>query len=198
MKKRWILHNDGYSVPELVVAMAILVSLSVAVLGAYTILVSSAGLAKMKSAGLGLATQQLEYLRSLPYDYLAVQGGSINSSGPKIPGTKQLSSGNYTFVVTTTIQYADDAYDGCLGYPAAQSYLCRNGPPKTGTAVDSNPRDYKLADVVVREKKSNREVARVSTQIAARVAETAGNTGALLVTVTDSIGQAIEIGRAHV
>ena len=183
--------NKGYSVPELVVAMVILVMLSLAVMSAYTVLVGSAGLAKMKSAGLGLATEQLEYLRSLPYDYLAISGGTINSSGPKLPANKEATAGPYTFIITTSIQYADDAYDGCLNYPTAQSYLCRGGPPKTGTPIDANPRDYKLADVVVKEKRSGREVSRVSTQIAARVAETGGNTGALIVTITDSTGQPI-------
>ena len=193
MKKWRLNHQDqnGYSVPELIVAMVILVTLAVAVMGTYTVLVQSAGLARMKSAGLGEATEQLEYLRSLPYDYLAVQGGTINSSGPKIPATKEVVSGSYTFVVTTVVQYADDAHDGCLSYPPAQSYLCRNGPPKTGTPVDTNAKDYKLVDVVVEEKTTGREISRVSTQISARVAETGGNTGALIVTVTDSTGQPV-------
>lgn len=193
MNRRWRLQTDinGYSIPELVVAIVILVALSVAVLGTYSVMVGSAGLARMKSAGLGLATEQLEYIRSLPYDSLAVEGGSINTSGPTIPASKQQQSGTYTFVISTNIQYADDAYDGCLNYPPSQSYLCRNGPAKSGLPVDSNPKDYKLVDIVVREKNTNREVSRVSTQVAARVAETGSNTGAVLVTITDSTGQPV-------
>ncbi len=169
----------------------VLTVVSVAVMSAYYALISAAASARMRSAALGIATEQLEYLRSLPYDYLALQGGSINSSGPKLPATFERQSGAYTFVATTNIQYIDDAFDGCLTYPASQSYLCRNGPPKSGLPVDTNPRDYKLADVTIREKRSGKEVAKVSTQISARVAETAGNTGALLVTVTSSSGEPI-------
>ncbi len=53
-----------------------------------------------------------------------------------------------------------------------------------------------MADVVVKEKKTNRELARLSSQVAARVAETGGSTGALLVTVTSSNGE--PIGGANV
>lgn len=192
--KQWYsrLHNkDGYSVPELIVALVILTTLAMGVMGTYAVLLGSAGLAKKKAAGLGLATAQLEYIRSLPYDYLAVQGGAIESSGPKIPATKQESSGPYKFTVSTSIQYVDDAYDGCFNYPVAQAYLCRNGPVKTGTPADTNPRDYKIADVSVTENSTGKEISRVSTQIAARVAETAGNTGALVVTALDSTGQPV-------
>lgn len=190
--KKWRAYNSrGYSIPELIVAIVILTTLVLGVMGTYAVLLGSAGLAKKKAAGLGLATSQLEYLRSLSYDDLAVQGGAIDSSGPKIPASKEEQSGPYTFVVTTAIQYVDDAYDGCFNYPAGQEYLCRNGPAVTGKPKDTNPRDYKIADVVVTEKNSSKEVTRVSTQIAARVAETAGNTGALSVTALDSLGQPV-------
>jgi type II secretory pathway pseudopilin PulG len=182
---------DGFTIPEVLMGVVILTVVSVAVMSAYYALISAAASARMRSAALGIATEQLEYLRSLPYDYLALQGGSINSSGLKLPATFERQSGAYTFVATTNIQYVDDAYDGCLTYPASQSYLCRNGPPKSGLPVDTNPRDYKLADVTIREKRSGKEVAKVSTQISARVAETAGNTGALLVTVTSTNGEPI-------
>lgn len=189
---KWRANNQkGFSVPELVVALVILTTLALGVMGTYAVLLGSAGLAKKKAAGLGLATAQLEYIRSLPYDHLAVQGGAIDSSGPKIPASKQASSGPYDFTVTTSIQYVDDAYDGCFNYPAAQSYLCRNGPVASGTPTDTNPRDYKVADVSVVENSSGKEISRVSTQIAARVAETAGNTGALLVRTLDSTGQPV-------
>ena len=184
-------NQSGYSVPELIVALVILTTLAMGVMGTYAVLLGSAGLAKKKAAGLGLATAQLEYIRSLPYDYLAVQGGAIESGGPKIPATKQESSGPYKFTVTTSIQYVDDAYDGCFNYPVAQAYLCLNGPAKTGTPVDTNPRDYKVADVSVTENSSGKEISRMSTQITARVAETVGNTGALIVTSLDSAGQPV-------
>ena len=184
-------NDSGFTIAEVVVSVVILTIFSISIMAAYFVMVGSAATARLKSKGLSIATEQVEYLRSLPYDNLAVEGGSINSSGTKIPATKNVTVGSDTFVVDTTIVYVDDAYDGCLAYPTAQSYLCRNGPAKSGLPVDSNPRDYKVADVVVKEKNSSKEVSRVSTQIAARVAETGGATGALIVVVVDSTGQAI-------
>lgn len=105
----------------------------------------------------------------------------------KLPATKEETVFGTTFTMTTTITYADDAYDGCLNYPVSQNYLCRNGPPKTCTPVDTNPKSMnKLVDVVVKVKTNNKEVSRISLLVAAKVAETGGGTGALLVTVVDS------------
>ena len=191
MSKILLNDNSGFTIAEVVVSVVILTIFSISVMSAYFVMVGSAATARLKSKGLSIATEQIEYLRSLPYDNLATEGGSINTSGIKIPASKEVVVGSDTFIVDTTIVYADDAFDGCLAYPAAQSYLCRNGPAKSGVPVDSNPRDYKVADVVVKEKNTDREVSRVSTQIAARVAETGGATGALIIVVVDSTGQAI-------
>lgn len=184
-------NNSGFTIAEVVVSVVILTIFSISIMSAYFIMVGSAATARLKSKGLSVGTEQIEYLRSLPYDNLAVEGGSINTSATKIPASKEVTVGSDTFIVETTIVYVDDAFDGCLAYPSAQSYLCRNGPAKSGLPVDSNPRDYKVADVIVKEKNSQKEISRVSTQIAARVAETGGATGAIIVVVVDSTGQVI-------
>jgi hypothetical protein len=191
MSKRINNNESGFTIAEVVVSVVILTIFSISVMSAYFVMVGSAATARLKSKGLSVGTEQIEYLRSLPYDNLAVEGGSINTSATKIPASKEVTVGSDTFKVETTIVYVDDAFDGCLTYPSAQSYLCRNGPAKSGLPVDSNPRDYKVADVVVKEKNSQKEISRVSTQIAARVAETGGATGAIIVVVVDSTGQVI-------
>jgi protocatechuate 3,4-dioxygenase beta subunit len=184
-------YEGGFTIAELIVSSVVLITLILAMLGLYTTLIGTANVATVKSVALGAATEQLEYVRSLPYDSLAIEGGSINSSGPKLPGTKDVTRNGYGFEIITSIQYVDDAYDGCLSYPTAQSYLCRNGPAASGAPVDPNPQDYKLVDVVVKQKSTGKEVSRLSTQVAARVAETGGSTGAILVTVIDSTGQPV-------
>lgn len=55
---------------------------------------------------------------------------------------------------------------------------------------DTNPGDYKLAHVVVKNLGDTR-LAVMDTHIAARVAETASTTGALFITVTDSAGNGV-------
>jgi hypothetical protein len=134
----------------------------------------------------------MEYLKSLPYDNLAVAGGAIVSS-TTIPGTitKKIVGDNYT--ITTNISYSDDAYDGCGSYPnqTLKQKYCRNYPPPSGApSVDTNPADYKDVNVTVSDMTGD-TLASLDTQIAALVAETASNTGALFVNVVDSSGAPI-------
>ncbi len=185
--------NDarGFTIAELMVTIVVFAIISLA---AYQILIayiSASSQAQLRSVALGIATEQIEYLRSLPYDRLAIQGGSIISSGTLIPPNTTIKRGGRDFIVTTAIKYVDDAYDGCLVYSAPQAYLCRNGPAKTGLPADNNPRDYKLGDVTVKDKASGQEYASLSTQFTSRVAETAGNSTAISVTVIDTQGNKV-------
>lgn len=186
-------HEGGYTLVELLVIIAVL---SIIGLGAFDLFISllhSAIIAQRQAVATTLATNQMEYLKSLPYDSLAIAGGPIVSS-TTIPGviTKKVDGNTYT--ITSSISYADDAYDGCGSYPtqALKQQYCRNYPPPSGApSVDSNPADYKDVNVTVTDK-SGLHLAALDTQIAALVAETASNTGALFVNVIDSSGQPVE------
>lgn len=157
--------------------------------GLFTSLANSAVIAKEKAVASALATNQMEYLKSLPYDSLAVAGGSIYTTNPLPASTSQTLNG-ITYTVKTNIGYIDDAYDGCGSYPtqALKQIYCRSYPPPSGApAVDSNPADYKIVDVTVFNPDGT-QLAEVDTQISAKVAETASTTGALFVSVIDSNG----------
>ncbi len=177
---------------ELVVAIVILGMISIAILGLVTALVNSATLAKRKAVASTLATNQIEYLKSLPYNSLAVAGGSIVTSNP-LPAsyTKKLSGVTYT--INTSINYVDDAFDGCGPYPdlPTKQLYCRNYPPPNGApATDLNPADYKILHVSVYAPATTK-LAEVDTQVSARVAETASTTGAMFVKVIDQNGNPI-------
>lgn len=155
-------------------------------------LVHSAVIAKRQAVASTLATSQMEYLKSLPYNSLAVAGGSIYTTNP-LPAktTKTLNGVKYT--LTTTISYVDDAYDGCASYPttALKQTYCRNYPPPSGApTTDSNPADYKILDVTVKDN-NNTRLAFLNTQVSARVSETASTTGALFVNVIDDTGNPV-------
>ena len=77
----------GATIVELVIAMAVLAAVLVSVLGLFASLVQSTYIARTKAIAVTLATNQMEYLKSLPYDSLAVAGGSIYSANP-LPATK--------------------------------------------------------------------------------------------------------------
>ncbi len=182
--------ESGFSVPELIVTIIVFAIVSVAIATTLIAYINSASLSRLRASALSVATQQMEYLRSLPYDGLAVAGGSIATSGTPIPATITVSRSSRSFDVETDIRYADDAYDGCLNYGASQALLCRN---YTATTVlsDVNPKDYKLATVTVKEKTTGKVYSTLSTQFTSRVAEVAGNSSAILVTVLDGSGSPV-------
>lgn len=181
-----IYNQKGFTLVELVIGMVVLSIVAISFLSLFTSLVRSALVAKRKAVASSLATNQIEYVKSLPYDSLAVSGGSIYSSNPLPPSSTQKIDG-YTYTITTSVNYVDDAFDGCGPYPtqAIKQLLCRNYPPPASqTTADTNPADYKVVHVSVKGT-GNNVLAEVDTQIAARVAETSSTTGALVVNVFD-------------
>jgi len=181
--------QKGATLIEVMVAIIVIAIVVVSLFGLFISLVRSTIIAKRRAVAIGLATSQMEYLKSLPYDSLAVAGGSIPTSSP-IPATTTKTVNGVLYTLTTSIGYADDAYDGCGSYPTAalkQAY-CRNYPAPSGApATDTNPADYKYLTVSAADRNGVR-LAIVDTQVSARVSETASTTGALFVTVTDPSG----------
>ncbi|MEK7626361.1 MAG: carboxypeptidase regulatory-like domain-containing protein [Patescibacteria group bacterium] len=184
--------ESGYSLVELVIGLTIFAMVALALIGLFTALVQSSLLIKRKSVALTLATNQMEYLKSLPYNSLVIAGGSIYGTAP-LPANTYNTVNGVTYRTNTSINYVDDAYDGCGSYgtPALKALYCKNQPAPTGApATDTNPADYKIVHVVVYNS-ANVPYAEVDTQISARVAETASTTGALFVTVIDDNGNPV-------
>ncbi|MEJ0072561.1 MAG: type II secretion system protein [Candidatus Saccharibacteria bacterium] len=181
----------GFTLIELVVSMVVISILVVSLFGLFITLVHSATIAKQRAVALTLANNQMEYLKSLPYDSLIVIGGSIVGTGVVQPSVTQTVN-NAKYTVKTGITYVDDAYDNCgnIYSTAAQKVqYCRGATTATPT-TDTNPDDYKDANVSVYNA-GGTKLANVDTQIAARVSETASNTGAFVITVVDGTGTPI-------
>jgi prepilin-type N-terminal cleavage/methylation domain-containing protein len=181
----------GYTLVELMVSIVIVSVLALGSFELFTSLLHSAIVSQRQAVASTLVTNQMEYIKSLPYDNLAVAGGAIYST-TTIPAqvTKKVEGDTYT--ITTSITYADDAYDGCGSYPttALKQQYCRNYPSPTGAPTDTNPADYKDVNVSVTDT-SGTQLAALDTQVAALVAETASNTGALFVRVVDDSGNPV-------
>ena len=194
-------NNDGQSgatLVELMVTMFVFLLVAFGFLGLFTALLHSAVIAKRQGVGLTLATNQMEYLKSLPYDGLAVSGGSIIATS-YIPATKSQTINGYVYKTTTAINYVDDAYDGCANYPsqALKVQYCRGFNSNTTSTVDTNPADYKIVDVTVSDPTGVR-LANTDTEISSRVAETASTTGAMFITVVDNTGAPVNGAAVHI
>ena len=192
MKKHKALSKRGFTLTELLITNIVFAIVALSFLALYSALVTSASLAKRKAVALTMATNQMEYLKSLPFDSLAVSGGSIYSANP-LPATVTKTVNNFTYTIVTSVSYADDSFDGCASYPstALKQKYCRNYPPPSGApTTDTNPQDYKDINIRVTSN-GNIKLAEVDTQVAARVSETNSTTGALFVTVVDDSGNPI-------
>lgn len=188
----WRVDGRGVTLVELMISLTVFMIVILSAFSMFTALVNSAVVAKRQAVALTLATNQMEYLKSLPYDDLAVAGGSIYSPDP-LPATSNKTINGVRYTITTSINYIDDAFDGCGSYPTQElkEQYCRNYPPPSGSpATDSNPRDYKIAHVRVTDA-GGTNLAEVDTQISARVSETASTTGAMFVNVLDDKGNPV-------
>lgn len=184
--------QQGFTLVELLVSILVLGILAIGVFALFSGLVFSAATIKIRAVASTLATNQMEYLKSLPYDSLAIAGGSIQATNP-LPSTVYKTINGIKYKIVTTISYIDDAFDGCGSYPTPtlkQTY-CRNYPPPSGSpATDLNPKDYKIISIDVYDNRNN-HMAQVSSNISARVAETSSTTGALFVKVIDQNGNPV-------
>lgn len=183
--------ENGFTIVELLLSIFVLMIILGTLFDLYTSVQTSSILAQKQAVALTLANNQMEYLYSLPYQNLAVSGGSIPATNT-IPATITKTEDSQTYTITTNIVYVDDAYNGCGTYPslALEEIYCRNYPPPTGAPVDTSPEDYKDVNITVTDS-SNLTLATLDTQIAPNTPTTKTNTGTMIVNVVDPSGNPI-------
>jgi prepilin-type N-terminal cleavage/methylation domain-containing protein len=169
--------SQGFTLIELIISAVVVGIIAVAVGQLFAANLLSFALGKSRATGLALATEKMEYLRDLPYDSLATQSGAIVPAGT-ILDNETLTRNGVRFKVNTVINYVDDPFDNTINTPS----------PNT----DIYPYDYKQAEITVYTVNGNMKVARLTTSIGSKAAETASNTGILRIKVQDANGQPIE------
>ena len=186
-------NNKGFTLIEIMVSLAVLAILAYAFFILFDALLNSSVLSQKETTALTLANTQMEYLKSLPYNNLAVEGGPIYST-QYIPGVIYKTVNGFKYVITTSIQYVDDAYDGCGSYPSLtlEKEYCRNYPPPTGAPNPGDTTDYKDVRVVVTDGNSGIQLAYLDTYIAPAVYGTSGSNGSLFVKVIDNNGNPVQ------
>jgi hypothetical protein len=99
----------GMSFVDVIVGTALLLIVFMALFGILRASVLVSSLAKAKTGATGLASQQMEYLRSLTYDSLGTSGG-IPAGSVAQATTTSLNGISYT--IHTFVEYVDDPADG--------------------------------------------------------------------------------------
>src|ERR1700733_12016496 len=89
----------GFTLVELMITIVIVGMIVIAFFDLFGSLIQSTITAQRQSVAVTLATNQMEYLRSLPYGNLAVQGGSIYAT-TLIPASKTQVVNGVKYTIT--------------------------------------------------------------------------------------------------
>ncbi len=159
----------GATLIDAIVGAALMVIVFIGLFGIVRLAVVSIGLGKAKTGATALANEQVEYIRSLPYNSVAVVGGIPAGT---IPATQTITLNNIVYTRRTFVQYIDSSVDG------------------VGQA-DTNgiQADYKVVKVTVSWpfRGSDRRVTLI-TNVVPRGVETLDGGGTLVVNVVNAAG----------
>ncbi len=191
-------NNQGFTLIELMLSLVVLLIIVIAFFNLYISVVHSSIVASREAEALTLATNQMEYYQTVPYQNLAVQNGPIVANS-YLPASVDKIINGHTYIIKTEIVYVDDAYNGCGSYPSLQleEEYCRNYPPPQGAPNPGDAEDYKDIRVVVTDS-SNLILAKLDTQIAPPVSGVINNSGNIIVKVIDNNGNPIVGAKVHV
>ncbi len=168
----------GVTIVEVVIAVAVLGIIVTALARTFSLAAAQALDARSRSAAVAIASAQMEALRNLPYDAVAVQGGVPAGN---IPPHRTETRGAQVYNVATDIRYEDDPFDGTLA---------------TGDVV---PTDYKRATVTVTwGDASPLRTVQLQSFFVPRGRETVAGGGTLVVTALDAAGASLPDARVHI
>lgn len=179
--------KPGLTLIEVLIDMFVIVAVFGALAGSFIVATRTVFTNKIRTAASALANEQVESLRNLPYDSLATLHGTILPQG-NIPDQQTLTRSGIKFDLLTTIIYVDDPFDGCA-IPQANKYVCTDG--SLVNQQDLLPIDYKRVTVEAFRLGESLSLIKLSTNVAAKAAETTSNTGMLLVIVNNALGQPV-------
>lgn len=163
----------AFTLVEIVVDIAIIALVASAVLTAYSANFRTMELAKAKIAAVALANEKMEEIRNMPYDSLATEHGPIYPGGSLLDD-QEIQRKGVRFNIHLVISYEDDPFDG-----NAEGTI--SGKPK-----DLYPYDYKRIDITVSKIGRSGYLSRITSNMAAKAAETPSNSGIIKICVIDS------------
>lgn len=181
--------KSGFTLVEVIIDAFIVTAVFGALVSSFIMVLRTVNSGQVRVAGASLANEQTETLRNLPYDSLSTQHGTIIPQG-SIQDTQTLTRSSNSFIVNTTIIFVDDPFDGCAIPAGNNLYQCTDGG--TSSQQDLVPFDYKRLTITVAQATNPTLVlTTLSSNVAAKAAETPSNTGMLLVLVKNAQGQPV-------
>lgn len=169
----------GLSLVDAVVGSALVLLIFMGLVGVLRSSLLLASLGKAKAGATAVADNQMEYVRSIPYDTVGTVGGI---PAGEIPQNATTTLNNIAYSVRTFIEYVDDPADGT-----------------GGADTNSITTDYKRIKVAVTYtvRGTVREVDMV-TNYAPPSIETSTNGGTLKIVVVNAIGSPVPGATVHV
>lgn len=172
--------NNGYTLVETLIAVAIFVGVSVGIYGGFSKILALMNVIRNKEVVTNLINEQFEIARNLPYASVGTVGGVPSGL---LPQSQNITRDGKTYTINTVVRNIDESFDGTLG----------------GTPNDLSPADMKLIEVTVScATCQNFTPVTFTTRIAPKNLETASTNGALIVRVFDSSGLPIALADVNV
>lgn len=164
--------QSGSGYIDVIVGIGLMTLVFLGIFGVIQLSVQVIGNNKAKVGAIALAVEQMEYLRSLPYNDVAVLGGVPAGT---IASSTTETINNITYTRRTSIRYIDDPADGL------------------DSGSDTIPTDYKVAKVTVewQLRDDPKSVTLVSNIVPKGLESALPGTGSLYINVIDALGSPI-------
>lgn len=163
----------GFTFIETLVGVAVFVFVTAGIYNAYSLLIKSAKLSRLKVAATMIGNEQIEIIRNLPFSSVGTVGGIPSGV---IQSDSVINRDGVSFHVKTVIRSKDDPFDGTI-----------NGSPN-----DTSPADYKMVDVSVSCPNCGQfSYINLTTNVSPKNLETTSTNGALFINVFDALGKVV-------
>jgi len=103
--------STGFSLIEVMVALAILASLSIGVLGMFQFALFVISENKVRTGAITIANDVIETSKNLPYNNVGTVNGIVPGS---IPQTETVTLNSIEYGVESSVSYVDDPFDGTV------------------------------------------------------------------------------------
>jgi prepilin-type N-terminal cleavage/methylation domain-containing protein len=107
--KKYKKFEKGFTLVETLIALAILAIISAGIFGIFQAVSKSSNIYETRTVATGLANEQMELIRNLPYLQVGTTEGWPQGNIPSTSPARNINNVNYT--VHTDVQYVDDQFD---------------------------------------------------------------------------------------